>query len=74
MSAKETGKPPLGFGIVGLGLIANFHERAIAEAGGARLAGVADTIEAKARSSPRQRARRSGRPGSRNWSRVPTSM
>ena len=49
MSAKETEKPPLGFGIVGLGLIANFHERAIAEAGGARLAGVADTIEAKAR-------------------------
>jgi predicted dehydrogenase len=49
MSAKEPETPPLGFGIVGLGLIANFHVRAIAEAGGAKLAGVADTIEARAR-------------------------
>jgi predicted dehydrogenase len=48
MSASEP-VPPLGFGIVGLGMIAEYHARAIAEAGGAKLAGVADKKEARAR-------------------------
>ncbi len=39
---------PLGFGIVGLGLIADFHAQAIAQVRGARLVGVATRTAAKA--------------------------
>ena len=49
MNASGPETPPLGFGIVGLGMIANYHARAIAEAGGARLMGVAGRDAAKAR-------------------------
>ncbi|MGA3007932.1 MAG: Gfo/Idh/MocA family oxidoreductase [Opitutaceae bacterium] len=38
---------PVGFGIVGVGLIADYHARAIKEARGARLAGVAGRSEEK---------------------------
>lgn len=41
--------PPLGFGIVGLGMIADFHARAIAEVSGARLVAVATRDAAKGR-------------------------
>lgn len=40
---------PLGFGIVGLGMIADFHAQAIAHAQGARLVGVASRDAQKAR-------------------------
>src|SRR5687768_9975263 len=40
MSNATASFPTLGFGIVGLGLIADFHARAIAETAGARLIGV----------------------------------
>ena len=49
MIAKEPEAPPLGFGIVGTGMIAGFHARAIAEAGGARLTGVAGRVGEKTR-------------------------
>ena len=39
---------PLGFGIVGLGMIADFHARAIAQTNGARLVGVASRSAEKA--------------------------
>ncbi|HVT74455.1 MAG TPA: Gfo/Idh/MocA family oxidoreductase [Lacunisphaera sp.] len=39
---------PLGFGIVGLGMIADFHAQAIAQLAGARLVGVATRSPAKA--------------------------
>ena len=34
----------IGFGIIGCGMISNFHARAIADAAGAKLIGVADRI------------------------------
>jgi len=42
-------KAPLGFGIIGLGLIADFHARAIAEAAGAKLVAVCGRDAGKAR-------------------------
>lgn len=39
----------LGFGIVGTGVVADFHARAIKEARGARLVGCADQVEDRAR-------------------------
>ena len=41
--------PILGFGIVGTGMVADFHARAIKEARGARLVGCADQAEDRAR-------------------------
>jgi predicted dehydrogenase len=41
--------PTLGFGIVGCGMIAGFHAKALSEASGARLAGVAERSADKAR-------------------------
>lgn len=40
MANSSSTSSPLGFGIVGLGMIAEFHARAIAEVSGARLVGV----------------------------------
>ena len=44
-----TVSPSIGFGIVGAGMIADFHAQAIREAHGARLAGVAGRSEEKVR-------------------------
>ncbi len=44
-----TSSAPLGFGIIGAGMIADFHARAIAAIPDARLIGVASHTEAKAR-------------------------
>jgi predicted dehydrogenase len=49
MSAVQPESPPFGFGIVGAGMIASFHAKAIAELDGAKLVGVADRIEERAR-------------------------
>src|SRR5947209_19538696 len=42
------GKPPTGFAIVGCGMIAAFHVRALAEVPGARVVALADQIPAAA--------------------------
>lgn len=44
-----TNATPLGFGLIGTGMIADFHARAIAETTGAKLVGVAGRTEAKVR-------------------------
>lgn len=44
-----TAASPLGFGLVGIGMIADFHARALAEVSGARLLGVAARDPEKAR-------------------------
>lgn len=48
--------PTLGFGIIGLGMIADFHARAIAHLVGARLIGVASRDAAKARTFAQKHA------------------
>ncbi len=39
---------PIGFGIIGCGMIADFHARAIADVRGAKLAACYDTVPAAA--------------------------
>jgi UDP-N-acetyl-2-amino-2-deoxyglucuronate dehydrogenase len=46
--------PPLGFGIVGLGMVADFHAQALAQVTGARLVGVASRHADKARAFARK--------------------
>jgi predicted dehydrogenase len=41
MTARSSDSPPIGFGIIGLGMIADFHAQAIAQVTGAKLIGVA---------------------------------
>src|SRR4051812_45528914 len=49
MSAASSPSAPLGFGIIGVGMIADFHAQAIAHAQGGRLVGVATRNAANAR-------------------------
>src|SRR5882724_6373222 len=49
MTARSTDASPIGFGIVGLGMIADFHAQAIAQVMGARLVGVASRNAENAR-------------------------
>lgn len=48
MSTSSSHPEPLGFGIVGLGMISNFHAQAIAQLQGAKLAGIASRDPQKA--------------------------
>src|SRR2546423_6012268 len=49
MTARSTDSSPIGFGIVGLGMIADFHAQAIAHVSGAKLVGVASRNSENAR-------------------------
>src|SRR5690606_22612456 len=53
-TSHMTPSRPLGFGIVGIGMIAEFHAQALAHVNGARLVGVASRELAKAQSFAQQ--------------------
>ena len=50
MTAPSTTPPTIGFGIVGVGMIADFHAKAIGKIPGVRIVGVADKIPERNRS------------------------